>query len=121
MDARRNTLDGGVRRDSRHESDVLLRQLDGHLAWVKFRSPHDLPLAERIAKNLARLIAETTRASAADRAMVRAAVHFVVVRRDSRHGQHHERHPRRPVSADVPVLNEIVGRLGRQDLLIATA
>lgn len=120
MDVRRNTLDDSVRRDPRHESNVLLRQLDGHLAWVQARSPHDLALAERIAKTLRRLVAETTRASAADRAMVRAAVHFVVVRRDSRHGHaHHDRHPRRPVSADVPVLNEIVGQLGRNDLLIA--
>jgi hypothetical protein len=121
MDVRRSTLDDDVRHDSGHESDVLLRQLDGHLAWVQARSPHDLPLAEHIARTLARLIAETARASAADRAKVRAAVHFVVVRRDGRQHNRHDRHPRRPVPADVPVLNEIVGQLGRQDLLIALA
>jgi hypothetical protein len=124
MELRRiSTLNDDLKRDARHESDVLLRQLDGHLAWVQARAPHDMPLAERIAATLRRLVAETSRASAADRAMVRAAVHFVVVRRDNRHShhQHHDRHPRRPVSADVPVLNEIVGRLGREDLLIGVA
>ncbi|MBB5872318.1 hypothetical protein F4553_005752 [Allocatelliglobosispora scoriae] len=120
MDAQRSSSDDNVRRDPRHESDVLMRQLDGHLAWVEARSPLDLPLAQRIAITLRRLVTETARASAADRAKVRAAVHFVVVRRDSRHRHSgHDRHPRRPVSADVPVLNEIVGQLGRNDLLIA--
>ncbi|NUR72647.1 MAG: hypothetical protein HOU81_17655 [Hamadaea sp.] len=103
------------RRTAAHESDVLLRQLDGHLAWVQVRAPHDLPLAERIAVTLRRLVAETSRSSAADRAMVRAAVHFVVVRRH----RSQQRFARRPVSADVPVLNEIVTALGRGDLALA--
>lgn len=104
-------------RGSAHESDVLLRQLDGHLAWVRVRAPHDLPLAERIAVALRRLVAETTLASAADRAKVRAAVHFVVVRRHKHH-MLHARQPQRPVSADVPVLNEIMTALGRHDLAV---
>jgi hypothetical protein len=111
-------IDGVQPWDSAHESDVLLRQLDSHLAWVRARFPHDLALAERIAVTLRRLVAETSRSSAADRAMVRAAVHFVVVRRD-RHHNHHSRHPQRPVSADVPVLNEIVTALGRHDLALS--
>jgi hypothetical protein len=46
--------------------------------------------------------------------MVRAAVHFVIVRRH----RHQQRHSGRPVSADVPVLNEIVSALGRNDLAL---
>jgi hypothetical protein len=120
MDDRRSapTLNRPVPRAASHESDVLLRQLDAHLAWVQARSPHDFALAQRIAANLRRLVAETARASAADRAMVRAAVHFVVVRRE-RHHHHHARLPQRPVSADVPVFNEIVTALGRQDLALS--
>jgi hypothetical protein len=82
---------------------------------VRASAPEDLPTAERVADALRRLIAETTRASAADRAMVRAAVHFVVVRK---HRTGSIRHAYRPVSADVPVLNEIVTALGRDDLAL---
>jgi hypothetical protein len=116
MDDRRTipSVASRPRRGSAHESDVLLRQLDGHLAWLRVRSPHELPLAERIAVSLRRLVTETSRSSAADRAMVRAAVHFVVVRRN----RHQTRHSQRPVSADVAVLNEIVIALGRQDLAL---
>lgn len=102
-------------RRSRTESDVLLRQLEGHLAWVRMSAPHDLPMAERIAAALRHLVADTSRSSAADRAMVRAAIHFVVVRK---HRTGSTRHPHRPVSADVPVLNEIVTALGRDDLAL---
>ena len=103
--------------DRRHrtESEVLLRQLDRHLAWVQSSSPEDLATAEQIADALRRLVAETTRASAADRALVRAAIHFVVVRK---HRVGSLRHPHRPVSADVSVLNEIVSALGREDLAL---
>src|SRR4051794_8845596 len=99
----------------RTESEILLRQLDRHLAWVQHSSPDDLPVAERIASALRRLVADTARASAADRAMVRAAIHLVVVRK---HRVGAIRHPYRPVSADVPVLNEIVAALGRDDLAL---
>ena len=99
----------------RTESEILLRQLDRHLAWVRTSSPEDLPIAEKVATTLRRLVSETARASAADRAMVRAAIHFVVVRK---HRVGAIRHPHRPVSADVPVLNEIVSALGREDLAL---
>jgi len=102
-------------RRHRTESDILLRQLDSHLSWVRTSAPQDLPLAERITITLRRLVDETSRSSAVDRAMVRAAVHFVVVRK---HRAGSTRHPHRPVSADVPVLNEIVTALGRHDLAL---
>jgi hypothetical protein len=104
-------------RTSRSESEVLLRQLDSHLAWVRTSAPQDLAMAEQIAGTLRRLVADTIRSSAADRAMVRAAIHFVVVRK---HRVGSIRHPHRPVSADVPVLNEIVSALGREDLALQT-
>ena len=69
----------------RQESDVLLRQLDGHLAALRARGTGraartDLAVAERVADALRRLVSATNRASAADRARVRAAVHFFVSR-----------------------------------------
>ncbi len=91
----------GAWRDVGHESEVLLRQLDGHLASVRAeRDPNDVALAERVAAALRRLVVETAFASAADRARVRAAVHYFVLRRDAR------------------VVNEIVRGLGRADLLL---
>jgi hypothetical protein len=102
------------RREINPESDILLRQLDSHLAWVRTQAPSDLQLAERIVVSLRRLVAETSCASAADRAMVRAAVHLIAVRK-RRIGN--ARHPH-PLSADVPVLNEIVTALGRDDLAL---
>ena len=90
------------RRGLRHESDVLLRQLDGHLARLKARR-EDHELAERIACHLRLLIADTMRSSAVDRARVRAAVHYFVVR---------------PVHLGLWVVNDIFRDLGRHDLLI---
>jgi hypothetical protein len=92
------------RRGIRHESDVLLRQLDGHLARLDARRDHhELALAERIAGRLRQLIADTIKASAVDRARVRAAVHYFVVR---------------PVHLGLWVVNDILRDLGRHDLLI---
>jgi hypothetical protein len=92
------------RRSLRHESDVLLRQLDGHLARLDVRRvEHEFALAERIAARLRQLIAETVRASAVDRARVRAAVHYFVVR---------------PVHPGLWVVNDILRDLGRDDLMI---
>jgi hypothetical protein len=104
------------RRTIRHESDVLIRQLDGQLATLRAsRSANvDLALAGRLADTLRVLVADTTYASAADRARVRAAVHFFVMRWDLRHA----RRPARPLSEDVRVVNEIVSDLGRYDLLV---
>ncbi len=92
------------RRGLRHESDVLFRQLDGHLARLAARQEaHELALAEHIAAHLRQLISDTIRASAVDRARVRAAVHYFVVR---------------PVHLGLWVVNDIFRDLGRHDLLI---
>jgi hypothetical protein len=104
-----------VQRGDLHESEVLMRHLDGHLATLRAADPPvDLALAERIAMTLRRLVVDTTWASAADRARVRAAVHFFVMRTDSRH----ERRPPRPLEVDLRVVNEIVHDLGRRDLAL---
>ncbi|MEU7821905.1 hypothetical protein [Catellatospora sp. NPDC049133] len=117
----RQTTPAVDRKNSRHESDVLLRQLDGHLARLQAgqsqsqHSGHELALAERIAAHLRQLIRDTVRASAVDRARVRAAVHYFVVRnRDARHPHTHVR----PAHVDVWVVNDIIRDLGRHDLLI---
>jgi hypothetical protein len=92
------------RRGLRHESDVLLRQLDGHLARLKARKEHqELVLAERIAAHLRQLITDTIRSSAVDRARVRAAVHYFLVR---------------PVHLGLWMVNDIFRALDRHDLLI---
>ena len=92
------------RRGHRHESDVLLRQLDGHLAWLKAKQEHQqFALAERIAAHLRQLILDTVRSSAVDRARVRAAVHYFVVR---------------PIHLGLWMVNDIFRDLGRHDLLI---
>jgi hypothetical protein len=107
-----------ARRGFGHESDVLIRQLDGHLASLRVgRDRVDVALAERVADALRRLVAETLFASAADRARVRAAVHYFVLRRDGRG----ERRPARALTEDVRVVNAIMVTLGRDDLLVALA
>ena len=105
-----------VLRGIRHETDVLVRQLDGRLATLRaVPSPSllELELAERVVENLRRLITDTTRASAADRARVRAAVHYFLGLRNTR-----ERRPRRSLLDDITVVNAIVRDLGRQDLVV---
>ncbi|EWM65311.1 hypothetical protein ACIODS_08410 [Micromonospora chalcea] len=66
-------------------TDLLLRQVDGRLAALRagLRGP-DLELAEELARRLREMILATARSSAADRARVRAAVHYFVQRRESR-------------------------------------
>jgi hypothetical protein len=106
----------GMPRGARHESDVLLRQLDRHVAGLRHRrSELDVLLVARVAAALRRLVAETAQASAADRARVRAAVHYFVLRREGRG----ERRPERPVTEDVWVVNHIIGTLGRDDLIVS--
>jgi hypothetical protein len=106
----------GVTRGARHESDVLLRQLDRHVAGLRRgRAEVDVQLAERVAAALRRLVAETAQASAADRARVRAAVHYFVLRREGRG----ERRPERPVTEDAGVVNHIMATLGRHDLVVS--
>jgi len=106
-----------VLRGIRHESDVLVRQLDGRIATLRaVPSPSllELEMAERIADNLRRLITDTARSSAADRARVRAAVHYFLGLRNTR-----DRRPRRTLLDDVYVVNAIVRDLGRHDLVVA--
>ena len=101
-----------------NESELLLRQLDGHLADLRVdRDPVEFALAEHLAADLRQLVAETASASAAERARVRAAVHYFVV------GRHVRRTGRafaggpptgrragsRPITEDVRVVNAILG------------
>lgn len=103
-------------RGFQHDSDVLIRQVDDHLARLRSsRGRHDLGLADLLAASLRRLVADTTRASAADRARVRAAVHVFVLRHDLR--QH--RLPIRSLGTAQRVINEIARELGRDDLVVA--
>lgn len=106
-----------AQRGLRHDSDVLIRQIDGRLATLRAASETDRALAESIADVLRQLVVDTTRASAADRARVRAAVHYFVVRRDLRS----DRRPARSITEDVRVVNEIVRDLGRHDLTVSPA
>src|SRR5688500_18384984 len=99
-------------RGVRHDSDVLIEQLDSRLARLRAgRGPGgppaapagDLAAAEPVATQLRQPIAECTQASAADRARVRAAVHYFLGRgRRSR-----------TIADNVRVVNEIIGDLGR--------
>lgn len=106
----------GTPRGTRHESDVLLRQLDRHVAGMRHGTEElEAQMAERVAAALRRLVAETAQASAVDRARVRAAVHYFVLRREGRG----ERRAVRPVTEDVWVVNHIIGTLGRHDLVVS--
>jgi hypothetical protein len=100
-------------RDVRSDTDLLVRQVDRHLARLRAaRGNHDLVLAERIAACLRQLIADTVPASAADRARVRAAVSYFVLRRAARL----DRLPVRSLAADRRVIGDIARQLGREDL-----
>jgi hypothetical protein len=68
-----------VLRGVRHESEVLLRQVDGRLVTLRANRAgfsRDLDRAEQIAAHLRLLVAQTTQSSSVDRARVRAAVHY---------------------------------------------
>jgi len=101
-------------RGAGHETEILLRHLDGHLAALRSAGTAELALAEQIAAVLRHLVAQTVPASAADRARVRAAVHYFLLRRG---GRGHRR-LLRPVHEDVRVINETAHVLGRDDLLL---
>lgn len=104
------------RRGSQHDSEVLIRQVDSQLATLRMApGPDDVTLAERLASALRALVVATTGASAADRARVRAAVHYFVLRRDPRH----DRRPARPLAEDLRVINGTARELGREDLVVA--
>jgi hypothetical protein len=99
-------------RGVRHESEVLVRQVDGRLATLRARlvdqggswaTDVDLVRAEEAATRLRTLVAQTTNASAADRARVRAAVHYFVGLRNTR-----ERRTQRTLAQDLVIVNEIV-------------
>jgi len=117
-----------VLRGIRHESEVLLRQVDGRLVTLGARGRAsesgraaksggaDLELAERVAEQLRRLVAQTSRSSAAERARVRAAVHYFVGLRNTR-----ERRPQRSLADDIRVVEEMVRELPRRDVVWQTA
>jgi len=89
--------------------------VDAQLARLRSARPaHDLDLAERLVACLRELILATTHASAADRARVRAAVHYFVLRRAGRRSV-------RPLVADLLVVNDVARRLGRPDLVVGLA
>lgn len=112
MESERRAADGA----HRHGTDVLIRKVDSHLAAVRagLRGA-DLELAERVAAALRALVRDTTQASAADRARVRAAVHFFVLRREGRGPLP----PVRSLAAARQMVNKVVLRLGRPDLVVS--
>lgn len=102
-----------VHRGVQHETDVLISQVDRYLARLRAGHPdQELDLAERIAASLRGLIIGTVQASAADRARVRAAVRYVVVRRNG-HGS-----GAGSFLAEQRVVNDVARQLGRLDLLV---
>ncbi|WP_238016156.1 hypothetical protein KZZ52_08110 [Dactylosporangium sp. AC04546] len=108
----------------RQESDVLLRQLDTYLAALRSGPAADVDHAERVAAALRRLIAETSGASAVDRARVRAAVHYFVYQGPARGGARFtlltggRAAPERR-RKDHRVVNDLLRELGRPDLVVA--
>ncbi|SCG68196.1 hypothetical protein GA0070609_4310 [Micromonospora echinaurantiaca] len=96
-------------------TDVLIRKVESHLAAVRagLTGP-ELELAERLAACLRELVVSTAQASAADRGQVRAAVHFFVLRRESRGRLLSVR----SLTAAQRVVNRVVRQLGRPDLLV---
>jgi hypothetical protein len=98
-------------------SDVLIRKVDGHLAALRLGlRGADLELAERVGACLRVLVLDTAQASAADRARVRVAVHYFVLRREGR-GQ---LVPVRSLAAAQQLVNRVVLQLGRPDLLVGS-
>ncbi|TDC80391.1 hypothetical protein E1193_17550 [Micromonospora sp. KC606] len=99
----------------RSGTDVLIRKVDSHLAAVRSSlRGSELELAEHLARSLRELVISTAQASAADRAQVRAAVHYFVLRRESRGNLLSVR----SLAAAQRVVNKVVRQLGRPDLLV---
>ncbi|MGW0502002.1 hypothetical protein [Micromonospora sp. NPDC003241] len=98
-------------------TDVLVRKVDSHVATLRtgLHGP-DLELAERLAGCLRELIASTAQASAADRARVRVAVHYFVLRRESRGRLLSVR----SLAAAQRLVNKAARQLGRPDLTVET-
>jgi hypothetical protein len=103
-------------RDLRCGDDILIRKVDSHLATLR-AGLHgaDLRLAERLADSLRHLIVDTAGASAADRARVRVAVHYFVLRRESRG----HLISTRSLAAAQRLINKVADRLNRPDLVVA--
>ncbi|SCL50979.1 hypothetical protein GA0070606_1723 [Micromonospora citrea] len=96
-------------------TDVLIRKVDSHLAAVRAGlAGAELELAERLAAVLRELVVSTAQSSAADRGQVRAAVHYFVLRRESRGRLLSVR----SLAAAQRVVNKVVLQLGRPDLLV---
>ena len=69
-----------VERGLHHDTEVLLRQVDGLVALLRLRHDRVEPAAvERFADALRALIVASGPASAADRARVRATLHYYMV------------------------------------------
>ncbi len=102
-----------VLRGVRHESEVLLRQVSGRLTTLRaYRGTLvDIEHAEEIADKLRRLVTQTTRSSAADRARVRAAVHYFAGLRNTR-----DRRPLRSLAEELRVVDTMVGDLRGRDV-----
>jgi hypothetical protein len=112
----------GTQRVRREECDVLLGQIEGRLATLRAsgaeESAAELAAAEVTADALRRLVAETARSSAADRARVRAAVHFFAARGKPRSpswrypapppARRANNRPAGSIGNDVRVVNEII-------------
>lgn len=96
-------------------TDVLIRKVDSHLAAVRLglHGP-ELELAERLARSLREMVVQTAQASAADRAQVRAAVHYFVLRRESQG----RLLSMRSLAAAQRLANRVALQLGRPDLLV---
>ncbi|KAB1935809.1 hypothetical protein F8271_21315 [Micromonospora sp. ALFpr18c] len=104
----------GEQRNVEPGTDVLIRKVDSHLATLRggLHGP-ELELAERLARCLRELVVSTAQASAADRGQVRAAVHYFVLRRESRGRLLSVR----SLTAAERVVDKVARQLGRVDLL----
>ena len=92
-----------VLRGVKHESEVLLRQVDGRITTLRAGRATGLENAEDTAERLRLLVADTTHSSAVDRARVRAAVHYFVGMRNSRDRRH-----MRSLAEDLRVVDAMV-------------
>ncbi|MFF5052522.1 hypothetical protein ACFY1S_04965 [Micromonospora sp. NPDC000663] len=104
----------GEQRNVAPGTDVLIRKVDSHLATLRggLHGP-ELELAERLARCLRELVIATAQASAADRGQVRVAVHYFVLRRESRGRLLSVR----SLTAAERVVDKVLRQLGRRDLL----
>jgi hypothetical protein len=103
-------------RGFQHDTDVLIRQVNNQLVTLRMSAgDREVVLAELVAAILRGLVIGTAQSSAADRARVRAAVHYFLRRRDNRH----DRRPARSLAEDLRVVNRIAHDLGRDDLVVA--